>query len=122
MVDFLSSLAILFSLATSDRDSRDLMAPRPALTTIHGLLPGFQLALYSWLCTKVDIRRIFLQNSLLPFSISLLSSSPWTASLLPEEVVTPMTLSPVLQGQSQLSFTWVAPLLQQFDQEAPEGR
>ena len=49
VVDFLSSLAILFCQAATEEGSRDPLALRLTFTAIQGLLPGFQLARYSWL-------------------------------------------------------------------------
>ena len=59
-------------------------------------------ALYTWISAKVDCRRVFLQDSSSPYAYTLISSSPWTPSLFPVEVVLELSKSPALQGRSLL--------------------
>ena len=60
IVDILSSLAILFKRAATEERFSDTLPLRLSFTAIWGLLPGFQSALFSWIKSKVDIRKIFL--------------------------------------------------------------
>ena len=98
VVDFLSSLAMLFKLAASLEGSNQMMS-HLAYTAIRGLLPAFQLALFSWISIKTDCRKIFLQGSASPFAFTLLSSSPWTPSLFPVDVIVELVKSPALLGR-----------------------
>ena len=98
VVDFLSSLAMFFKLAASLEGS-DTPLSQLTYTAIRGILPAFQLALFSWMSSKIDCRRIFLQGSSAPFAYTLVSSSPWCPSLFPLDTVLELVKSPALQGK-----------------------
>ena len=98
LVDFLSSLAMLFKLAASLQSS-DTQSSQLVYTAIRGVLPAFQDALFSWMSCKIDIRKIFLQGSSSPFAHSLINSSPWVPSLFPFFTLLELTKSPCLQGK-----------------------
>ena len=102
VVDFLSSFTILFRQAASLEKSASQSMARLAYTAIRGLLPAFQQVLFAWMTAKTDCRKIFLQDSASPYAFTLLSSSPWTPSLFPLEVVLELTRSPALGGRSLL--------------------
>ena len=98
VVDLLSSLALLFKLAASLESSNSTLS-QLAYTAIRGMLPAFQLALFSWISIKTDCRRIFLQGSSSPHAYTLLSSTPWVPSLFPVDTIVELVKSPALQGQ-----------------------
>ena len=98
LVDFLSSLAMFFKLAAS-LEGADTPMAQLTYTAIRGILPTFQLALFSWMSSKVDVRKIFLQGSSFPFAQTLISSSPWVPSLFPLDTVLELIKSPALQGK-----------------------
>ena len=102
VVDFLSSLAVMFRQAACLEKSASQAQARLSYTAIRGLLPAFQQVLYAWLTAKSDCRRVFLQDSSSPFAFTLLCSSPWTPSLFPMDVVLELTRSPALYGRSLL--------------------
>ena len=67
VVDFLSLPAIIFPQADSQNSNSSPLNSRLTITAIRSLLPGFQLALYSWLCTKVKWFWFWLGPSSTPY-------------------------------------------------------
>ena len=98
LVDLLSSLALLFRLAASLQGS-DTPSSQLTLTAIRGILPSFQEVLFSWMSSKIDIRKIFLQGSKSPLAHSLIHSTPWVPSLFPFFTLLELTKSPCVQGK-----------------------
>ena len=75
------------------------MLSQLAYTAIRGMLPAFQLALFSWISVKTDCRRIFLQGSSSPYAYTLLSSTPWVPSHFPVDAIVELVKSPALHGK-----------------------
>ena len=87
VVDTLSGFYSLTFTADTAEESNDLALQKMQLTTFKQILPAFKNLVISWIKSKTDIRRIYLQDSKVSYAHQLMISNPWCPELFDHQVI-----------------------------------
>ena len=85
--DAISSFALLSVVANKLERGDDVNASRVLLASVKGFLPSFKSNVIAWMKAKVDVRRIFLQDSSSTTASQLLKSNVWSKNMFDQKVV-----------------------------------
>ena len=101
VVDTLSGFFTLGHNASKAEAENNLHQQRILLTAAKQFLPAFKNLSIAWIKSKVDIRRIFLQDSKASYAHSLILSNPWCSDLFDPLVIKDLKKND-LQGRTLL--------------------
>ena len=76
---------------------------RTVAASIRSSLPAFKNQVIAWIKSKLDIRKLFLQNTTSAYSMELLVSNPWTNNLFDNKIIKKLS-SRDLHGKTLLQF------------------
>ena len=101
IVDTLSGFFTLGHNATKAEADNNLHQQKILLTAAKQFLPAFKNLSIAWIKSKIDVRRIFLQDSKASYAHSLILSNPWCSDLFDPLIIKDLKKND-LQGRTLL--------------------